>query len=162
MRNHRNPIFEYLCVKHPCNCKFSHLIRPRRTRRQYIVEGKRMIRFIQKYVWWAPDNYYDKQVLLEAELAVVQGRTDAAMQQYTCAMALSKVSRNKLIEGLSNERAGRYCASVLHQPMIAMKYFDAALLVYGEWKAYRKVDHVRAEIPSMVGTPIGTTTTTTT
>ena len=29
-------------------------LRPRRSRRQYIAEGKRMIRFIQKYALWAP------------------------------------------------------------------------------------------------------------
>lgn len=126
-------------------------LRPRRTRKQYISEGKRMIRLIKKYVLWAPINYYDKQVLLEAELAAVLGRNDQAMQQYTCAIALSKVSRNTLVQGLSNERAGRYCVSVLNQPERAMKYFNAALLVYGEWKAYRKVNHLQAEMTTMFG-----------
>jgi hypothetical protein len=126
--------------------------RPRRTRKQYIAEGKRMIRLVKKYVLWAPINYHDKQVLLEAELAAVLEQKDQAMQHYTCAIALSKVSRNILVQGLSNERAGRYCFSVLNQPTVAMKYFDAALFVYGKWKAYRKVDHLQAEIATMFRT----------
>jgi hypothetical protein len=125
--------------------------RPRRSRRQYIAEGQRMIRLIKKYVLWAPINYYDKQVLLEAELAAVQGHKDRAMQQYTGAIALSKVSRNLLVQGLSNERAGRYCVMVLNQPIVAMKYFNAALSVYGEWKASRKVDQLQAEMTTLFG-----------
>ena len=110
-----------------------------------------MIRLIKKHVLWAPIHYYDKQVVLEAKLAAVEGRKDQAMQQYTCAIALSKISRNIMVQGLSNERAGRYCCSVLNQPKVAMKYFDAALFVYGEWKAYRKVDHLQTEIKMMFG-----------
>ena len=117
-------------------------LRPRRSRRQYVAEGKRMIRFIQKYALWAPCNYLDKQLLLEA---------DQAMQRYTSAIALSKVSRNIFVQGLSNERAGRYCFSVLNQPKIALSYFNAALAAYGKWKAHRKVDHLLAEIKSMFG-----------
>ena len=123
--------------------------RPRRSRRQYVAEGKRMILFVKKYALWAPCNYVDKQLLLEAELAAVEGRNDQAMQHYTCAIALSKVSRNIFVQGLSNERAGRFCFSVLNQPKIAMSYFNAALVSYGEWKAHRKVDHLLAEIKSM-------------
>ena len=126
-------------------------LRPRRSRRQYIAEGKRMIRFIQKYALWAPCNYLDKQLLLEAELAAIKGRSDQAMQHFTSAIALSKVSRNIFVQGLSNERAGRYCFSVLNQPKIAMSYFNAALAAYGKWKAHRKVDHLLAEIKSMFG-----------
>ena len=124
-------------------------LRPRRSRRQYIAEGNRMIRFVKKYALWAPCNYSDKQLLLEAELAAVEGRRDQAMQHYTCAIALSKVSRNIFVRGLSNERAGRYCFSVLNQPKIALSHFNAALVAYGEWKAHRKVDHLQAEIKSM-------------
>jgi hypothetical protein len=126
-------------------------LRPRRSRKQYIAEGKRMIRFVKQYALWAPSNYVDKQLLLEAELAAVEGRKDQAMQHYTCAIALSKVSRNIFVQGLSNERAGRYCFSVLNQPKVAMSYFKAALSTYGEWKAHRKVDHLQAEIKSMFG-----------
>jgi hypothetical protein len=124
-------------------------LRPRRSRRQYIAEGKRMIRFIKKYALWAPSNYVDKQFLLEAELAVVEGQNDQAMQHYICAIAMSKVSRNIFVQGLSNERAGKFCFSVLNQKKVAMSYFNAALLAYGEWKAHRKVDHLQAEIKSM-------------
>jgi predicted ATPase len=124
--------------------------RPRRTRRQYIAEGQRVIRFLEKYVLWAPTNYYDKQMLLKAELAVVKGQTEEAMRQYVCAIALSKLSRNRLVEGLSNERAGRYCLSVLNDSSMAMKYFDAALSVYKEWKAHRKVDHLQLEMKTLL------------
>ena len=127
-------------------------VRSQRTRKQYIAEGKCMIRFIKKYALWAPKNYIDKQLLLQAELAAVEGRQDKAMQHYTCAIALSKASRNIFVQGLSNERAGRYCFLVLNQPNLAMTYFNAALLAYGDWKAHRKVDHLQAEIKSMFDT----------
>ena len=127
-------------------------VRPKRTRKEYIALGKRMIKHIKKYALWAPINFVDKQILLEAELAAVEGRHDQAMQHFTCAIALSKVSRNIFIQGLSNERAGRYCFSVLNQPKISMSYFNEALLAYGDWKAHRKVDHLQAEIKSMFGT----------
>lgn len=124
--------------------------RPRRTRRQYIAEGQRMIRFLQKYVLWAPINYHAQQVLLKAELAAVKGRTEEAMQHYECAIALSQVTRHRFVQGLAHERAGWYCWSVQrHPPTLARKYLLAALSVYEEWKAYRKVDHLRAEMTRM-------------
>ena len=126
--------------------------RPKRSRKQYIAEGKHMIQVVRKYALWAPANFTDKQLLLEAELAAVEGRKDQAMQHYTCAIGMSKVSRNIFVQGLANERTGRYCFSALNQPTIALSYFNEAVLVYKQWKAHRKVDHLQAEVKSMFGT----------
>lgn len=119
---------------------------PLRTRKQYIREGKRMIQLIKKYALWSPTNFIDKQLFLEAELAVVEGKHDVAMQKYVCAIASSKVSRNLFVHGLANERAGKHCLFQMNQPTIAKSYLNAALVAFAEWKASRKVDHLRKEM----------------
>jgi tetratricopeptide (TPR) repeat protein len=125
-------------------------VRPkRRTRRQYINEGKSMIRSIKKYAHWCPANFLDKKFLLKAELAAVSGQSDKAMEQYISAIALAKDNRNLFVQALANERAGRYCYTVLHQSQEAVSYFLQALFVYAEWAAHRKVDHLRAELKTM-------------
>jgi hypothetical protein len=124
--------------------------RPRRTQQQYILEGKRMMRFVKKYALWNPTNFVDKQFLLEAEFAAFTGQPDQAMHKFTCAIAMSKVSRNLFVQGLANERAGRFCYSRLEQPHDALLYFDEALVLYQEWKAYRKVNQLRAELKMLL------------
>jgi histidine kinase len=124
----------------------------RRTRRQYMREGKNMIRFIKKYALWCPVNFVDKKFLLKAELAAVNRRSEQALEYYICAIALAKDTRSLFVQALANERAGRYCFMKLNQPHKAVSFFVQSLLVYEEWAAHRKVNHLRAELKGLFGT----------
>ena len=46
----------------------------------------------------------------------------------------------------------RESLAVFGTQTIASSYFNEALLVYKQWKAHRKVDHLQAEVKSMFGT----------
>jgi hypothetical protein len=123
----------------------------RRSRRQYIREGKAMLRSIRSYTQKCPTNFVDKKLLLEAELAVAYRHSGLAMEKYICAIALAKDNKSLLVQAMANERAGRYCFNILQQRNDAATYFRHALLSYQEWKAQRKVDHLQGELMNMFG-----------
>ena len=124
-------------------------VQQRWRRRKYVREGWDMSRLLKKYALWCPANFLDKKYLLNAELAAMNGESDQAMQYYINAIALAKDNRSLFVQGVANERAGRYCLSTLHQPQEAVAYFVQALLVYEEWTAYRKVDQLRKALKAM-------------
>jgi histidine kinase len=123
----------------------------RQAGRQYVREGMKMIRLLRKYALWIPANFLDKKYLLDAELAAVNGRSDEAMQYYISAIALAKENRSLFVQGVANERAGRYCFTVLQQPQEAVAHFRQALLVYEEWTAHRKVGQLQEALKEMYG-----------
>jgi hypothetical protein len=71
---------------------------------------------------------------------------------YVCAIAFAKDTRSLFMQALANERAGRYCFMKLNQPHEAVSYFVQSLLVYEEWAAHRKVNHLQAELKGLFGT----------
>jgi hypothetical protein len=126
--------------------------KPRRTRRQYKREGKVMLEAFKSFAQGCPANFVASKLLLEAELAAVNGQVGLAMECYVCAIALAKDNGNLFIQALANERAGRYCFHSLCQRQTALSYFNHSLLAYTSWAAMRKVDHLREELKSMYGT----------
>jgi hypothetical protein len=125
---------------------------PRLTRRQYKRKGKVMLESLKSFAQWCPANFVASKLLLEAELAAVNGQVGLAMECYVCAIALAKDNGNLFIQALANERAGRYCFHSLCQRQTALSYFNHSLLAYTSWAALRKVDHLREELKSMYGT----------
>lgn len=123
----------------------------RRTQRQHVLEGIKMIRLLKKYALWCPANFLDKKYMLDAELAAANGQSDQAMQFYISAIAMAKDNRSLFVQGVANERAGRYCFTTLNQPQEAVAFFMQALLVYEEWTAHRKVDQLREALKEMYG-----------
>ena len=73
------------------------------------------------------------------------------MENYICSITLAKECRSLFVQGVANERAGRYTFDILQDPKNASLYFKNALLVYEEWTAQRKVDHLRAELKVLYG-----------
>jgi hypothetical protein len=100
----------------------------RRTRRQYKREGKAMLELLKSFAQWYPANFVASKLLLEAELAAVNGQVGLAMECYVCAIALAKDNGNLFIQALANERAGRYCFHSLCQRQTALSYFNHSLL----------------------------------
>jgi hypothetical protein len=126
--------------------------KPRRTRRQYKREGKVMLESFNSFAQGCPANFLASKLLLEAELAAVNGQVGLAMECYVCAIALAKDNGNLFVQALANERAGRYCFHSLCQRQTALSYFNHSLLAYTSWAALRKVDHLREELKSLYGT----------
>jgi hypothetical protein len=129
----------------------AYAVKPRRSRRRCMREGTNMIRVLNKYALWCPANFLDKKYLLDAERAAVNGQSDQAMQDYGNAIALAKDNRSLFVQGVANERAGRYCFTVLQQPQVAVAYFTQALLSYEEWAGHRKVAQLQEALKEMYG-----------
>jgi hypothetical protein len=125
---------------------------PRRTRRQYKREGKAGLELLKSFAQWCPANVVASKLLLEAELAAVNGQVGLAMECYVCAIALAKDNGNLFKQALANESAGRYCFHSLYQRQTALSYFNHSLLAYTSWAAMRKVDHLREELKSIYDT----------
>lgn len=123
-----------------------------RKRQQYMQRGKAMLKQLKIYSQWCPDNFAGHKFLLEAELAVVCGQLDRAMEKYICAITMSKENRSLFVHALANERVGRFCFHTLKRRHDATNYFTQALLAYQEWNGTRKVAHLRAELFDMYGT----------
>jgi hypothetical protein len=125
---------------------------PRRSRRQYMREGRNMIRYIKKYALWCPANFSEMKLLLQAELASVNEHSEKAMELYSCAIACAKDNQSLFVHALANERAGKYCMESLRQTRDAVSFFNEALSAYKKWAAHRKVDHLRAELKDLFET----------
>ena len=123
----------------------------RRSRRQYMREGRKMLRSLEAFSQLCPANFVDMKFLLEAELAVVRRQPGVAMERFICAIALAKDNGNFFIQALANERAGRYCFKELHQRNVAASYFKHSLQAYTGWAARRKVEHLQGELKEMYG-----------
>jgi hypothetical protein len=111
-----------------------------------------MLELLKSFAQWCPANFVASKLLLEAELAAVNGQVGLAMECYVCAIALAKHNGNLFIQALANERAGRYCFHSLCQRQAALSYFNHSLLAYTSWAAMRKVYHLREELKSMYDT----------
>lgn len=103
------------------------------------------IRAFKKYALNCPSNFSDKRFLLEAELAMVEGRHSVALENYTIAIALAQSSGFLFHEALANERCARFLVSA-GKLFDAESYYQRSLDVYGVWGAEAKVTHLRNEM----------------
>ena len=109
----------------------------------------RLLNKIRRWALHSPVNFLVKQFLLEAELARVEGNRLVAAAKYGSAILHAKGGKFLMVEGLANERAGRF---YLEQSDFdaASKYLQTAVDVFRLWGGVSKVDHLIAEM-KMVG-----------
>ena len=98
---------------------------------------------------WATDgeprNFIGKHFLLEAELAALAGKKAISYRHYISAIGACREGKFLAFTAIASERAAR---SLLEwgQNDLAGQYFREAIVLYSEWGATMKVQHLQLEI----------------
>lgn len=108
----------------------------------YLRRAKRHLQKLRRWAWHAPENYLGKQLLLEAECAVVQNQPLKAVSKYRSAILDCRDAGFLWQEALANERLADY---YVERNAIdkAKQYHDEAVRVYTRWGALAKVRQLR-------------------
>ena len=94
-----------------------------------------------------PENFENKQALLEAEMSAVLGKKDEAKRLFEKAIYLSEKHCFINEAALSNERAGIFCIesnSSCNSSENPSPFLSKALELYAKWEADAKVRHINS------------------
>lgn len=107
--------------------------------------AKALLNKIRRWALHAPSNFLVKQFLLEAELARGEGHKLVAVSKYGSALLHAKEGKFLMVEGLANERAGRF---YLEQKdfQSALNHLQTAVDLYRTWGGISKVEHLISEM----------------
>jgi predicted ATPase/signal transduction histidine kinase len=97
-----------------------------------------------------PDNFEAPSVLIQAEVARLEGRHIEAMRLYDRASEAATGVGFIPINALANERAGRFWLG-LGKHDFAKGYLERAYARYARWGATRKLDRLAEEFPELAG-----------
>ncbi len=121
-------------------------------------------RHLDKLAGWARDNpgtFKDKEMLVKAEIARLEGDHGAAIRYYESAMNLSREAGFEHINALAHELAGHFAQSS-GLKVAADAYFKGAMLSWERWGAQAKVRQLEQQhpylIPQVKNTPYDTVT----
>lgn len=106
----------------------------------------------EKLLLWAnscPENYMHQYVLIEAELANIEGRYLDAMDLFDKAITLSQNNEFVQYEALANELAAKFYQNIDKQK-IANLYYKHAHYAYGLWGASAKVKQLESKHPQLL------------
>src|SRR4029077_8625400 len=120
-----------------------------RTRKRMRVDVKRMSR-------WAahcPANFLHLRLLMQAELARLDGRIEAALNIYDQAADAARASGVCVSEAMASERTARHLLAA-NRRKAAEGYLRAARNLYEGWGASRKVAHLEEEFPQQLRTSV--------
>ncbi len=115
------------------------------TRTRMNADVKRMAR-------WAahcPANFLHLQLLMQAELARLDGRAEAALRLYERAMEAARANEFRRDEAMANELAARHLLAVQRRKA-AEGYLGAARHLYERWGARRKVEQLEEEFEQLL------------
>nr|WP_276509990.1 AAA family ATPase [Niveibacterium umoris] len=119
-----------------------------RTRQRLQADLKRMRRWARH----CPDNFLHLQWMMEAELARLDDRVDAALRLYEKAMDAARTQEFRRDEAMANELAARHLLAAGRRKA-AVGYLRAARHLYERWGARRKVDLLDEEFPQILRSP---------
>lgn len=119
---------------------------------------------LDKLSWWAqhnPGTFKDKEALVKAEMARLEGEHGAAIQHYESAIKFSREAGFEHINGLAHEIAGHF-AQASGLKVAADAYLKGAMLTWERWGAQAKVRQLEQQHPHLVSqvktTPYDTVT----
>jgi predicted ATPase/class 3 adenylate cyclase len=107
---------------------------------------------LRQMALWAdncPENCAHLRLMMEAELARLEGRMPEALALYEQAICTARSNEYRRDEALANELAGRYMLT-LGLAKAAEGYLRAAHYVYYRWGAHRKVEQMDREYPQLL------------
>ncbi len=95
-----------------------------------------------------PENFTCKYLLIEAELARINGRVEKALELYLKAITETKIQGFVHIEALGNELLGKFYLT-RQGPLEAKSRLTEARNLYIAWGALAKADHLSKQYPSL-------------
>jgi predicted ATPase/class 3 adenylate cyclase len=113
---------------------------------------KRMHADLKRMTRWAahcPANFRHLQLLMQAELARLDGRAEAALRLYEDAMDAARANEFCRDEAMANELAARHLLAAQRRKA-AEGYLRAARHLYERWGARRKVEHLDEEFAQLL------------
>ncbi|WP_341679286.1 AAA family ATPase [Niveibacterium sp. SC-1] len=122
---------------------------------EQVVTRARMREDQRRMRRWArhcPENFLHLQLLMEAEVARLDGRVDAALHRYEAAMDAARANEFLRDEALANELAARHLFAAGRRKA-GIGYLRAARHLYERWGARRKLELLEDEFPQLLRTP---------
>jgi predicted ATPase/class 3 adenylate cyclase len=113
---------------------------------------KRMQADLKRMTRWAahcPANFLHLQLLMQAELARLDDRAEAALRLYEQAMDAARAGEFRRDEAMANELAARHLLAAGRRKA-AEGYLRAAQHLYERWGARRKVEHLQEEFAQLL------------
>lgn len=110
------------------------------------------LRRMRRWARHCPENFLHLQWMMEAELARVDGRVDAALRLYERAMDAAREQEFRRDEAMANELAARHLMAAGRRKA-AVGYLRAARHLYERWGAHRKVSLLDEEFPQILRSP---------
>ena len=108
----------------------------------------RHVEQIQSWAAKAPAAFGDRLMLLQAEMARVEGRTVDAQQLYESALTAAREGGFLLSEALCHERAARHFGACNLQTSARAHWHDARRC-YARWGAHAKVRQLESQHPDL-------------
>jgi len=124
-------------------------------RRAYLRRARRNLRRLRHWAAANPQNFRNKALLVEAELASVRGRDAAAERAFERAAEEAQHQGFVHEEALARERAGLHYLE-RGRETLAATYLREALMAYGAWGARSKVSALRREHADLLGVEVAT------
>jgi hypothetical protein len=118
-------------------------------RRRLIAQIKPSIRKLQEFALCVPDNCLHKLNLVQAEVAVVQGKHNVARHMYTLAISRSSELGVSWIKAIASERFARFLQKQRNKNA-AMEQFREAHSAFRSWGAIAKVELLEKEISGLL------------
>ena len=106
----------------------------------YKFEAKKAIVQIKKWVSQGNPNLDHVEALLDAELAVLNGRHQIAKRRYIQAAASAEKNGFRQDHGLARERYGKFLLHTLKDRPLAISALKASIQSYADWGALGKVE----------------------
>ena len=119
---------------------------------EQVETRKRMRADLKRMTRWAkhcPVNFLHLQLLMQAELARLDGRIEPAMRLYERAMDAAHANEFRRDEAMANEMAARHLLGAGRRKA-AEGYLHAAWHLYDRWGARRKVEQLEDEFPQLL------------
>ncbi len=101
---------------------------------------------MKQWAEYGPANCHHRYLLVEAELARVQGRTQDARDLFDQAIDAAQQSKYLNDEGLACERAGAFYVA-LNRMRVARHYLEEAYYAYQQWGAKALVQKLETQYP---------------
>jgi len=115
------------------------------TRKRMRADLKRMTRLASH----CPENFLHLQLLMQAELARLDGRGERALLLYERAMDKAHANEFRRDEAMTNELAARHLLDAGRRKA-AEGYLRAAWHLYDQWGARRKIEQLDEEFPQLL------------
>jgi histidine kinase len=117
-------------------------------RRKCIKRCQKLARSVRNWADRCPENFLNKKLLMDAEIAAIKGKSPLALSLYEESVSTAKHEGFFHEEGIAYERLGQYHLHLGNSSVAAMK-FEHARVAFDRWGARIVVDRIDTLIASI-------------